>query len=122
MTTRIVDDWITGLSVGYRATDWTTDVSFDDYVSALFDWDIKTIVRNETPIGAIFSRDGEVHVSILPEWRRRWLTKGLLAELTAMTTTTRVTPGHEHMYAVLDRLGFKPDGEGGLTREHVNGH
>lgn len=122
MTTRIVDDWVTGLSVGYKATDWTTDVSFDDYVSALFDWDIKTIVRNEAPIGAIFSLDGEVHVSILPEWRRRWLTKGLLAELTAMADKTRVTPGHEHMYAVLDRLGFKPDGEGGLTREHVNGH
>lgn len=122
MTTRIVDDWVTGLSVGYRATDWTQPMSFDDYVSALFDWDIKTIVRNETPIGAVFLLDGEVHVSILPEWRRRWLTKGLLAELTAMTTKTRVTPGHEHMYAVLDRLGFKPDGEGGLTREHVNGH
>jgi len=113
MTTRIVDDRELALKIGYAATSWQQPVTYEQHVDIAKDWDVRLIERNGTPIGAVFSKDGEVHCSILPEWRRKWLTKGLLKQLTAAPNFyTRVDAGHDYMYGILTRLGMKrrPDG------------
>lgn len=114
MTTRVVKDRETALRIGYVATDWNYPITFAEHVARAKDWNVDVIERNGQPIGALFiSSDGEVHVSILPEWRRKWLTKGLLKQIVDHPTFyTRVDDGHDYMYGILARLGMvsRPDG------------
>lgn len=117
MATRLVDDRDTALKIGFQATDWSIPISYADYTDVLQTWEVKAIVRNDTCIGAAYFKDGEFHVSILPEWRRRWTTRGVLAELFAHENAhTRVMPGHEYVYGILDRLGFKARDDGALVK------
>lgn len=113
MATRIVDNRKLGLEIGYVATSWQRPISYEQHVDIAKDWDVKVIDRDGQPIGALFAKDGEVHCSILPEWRRRWLTKGLLKQIIAHPNFhTRVDDGHDYMYDILARLGMRrrPDG------------
>lgn len=108
MTTKIVDDRRVGLIVGYWATDWSHEISFDDYADRLKDWIIRVIERDGEPIAAVYTKGDELHVSVMPQWRGKWLTKGLLKELfDGKRVTTRVSPGHDYMYSILHRLGFR---------------
>jgi hypothetical protein len=116
--TELVENRELALRVGYEATDWTTPISFEQYLLMMADWDVKAIVRDDKCIGAAYFNGDELHVSILPEWRRKWATKGLLSALFAKDrVTTRVMPGHDYMHGVLQRLGFiQHDGH------YVRGH
>jgi GNAT superfamily N-acetyltransferase len=123
VTTELHHDRELGLRTGYAATDWGFPISFDDYCRAVEDWEIKTIVRDGVCIGAAYRKGDEIHVSIVPEWRRKWVTKGLLRALfTGPRVTTQVAAGHDYMYDILNRLGFKPTGNGMLVKENSNGH
>jgi hypothetical protein len=113
VSTELVDDRDTALAVGYVATDWTHVVPFDAYCEALEPCRVQAIVRNQQCIGALYRLGDEVHVSVLPDYRRRWASKGLLKQIfSGARVTTRVVPGHEYMYDILTRLGFvqMPDG------------
>ncbi len=113
MTTRIVNDRETALRIGYAATDWAYPISFDQHVVSAEGWNVNVIERDGQPIGAMFEKDGEVHCSILPEWRRKWLTKGLLRQIIDRPQFhTRVDDDHDYMYGILARLGMvsRPDG------------
>jgi hypothetical protein len=113
MTTRVVENRDLALKIGYAATDWNYPITFDEHASRAEGWEVRLIERDGNPIGAIFEKDGEVHCSILPEWRRRWLTKGLLRQIVGGPAFhTRVDDGHDYMYGILERLGMTrgPDG------------
>lgn len=111
------------MSVGYRATDWSGPLDFSDYLNALNDWTVEAIMRGDECIGAVYRKGEEIHVSIVPEWRRKWVTKGLLKQLFAgQRVTTRVTPGHEYMYGILERIGFRKTDDGALVLEKHHGH
>lgn len=117
--TKLVDDRETGLRIGYLATDWNTSVSFDVYRNAMENWKIQTIVRDNQPIGAVYRKNDELHVSILPEWRRKWVTKGILRELfNRPKIVTQVATGHDYMYGILHRLGFKPTTSNWMVKEN----
>jgi hypothetical protein len=118
LTTQIVENRNEGLKVGYEATDWSNKISFDDYVKSLENWTVKTIEKNGQPIGAVYLKNDELHVSVKPEWRRKWLTKNLYLELfVGKKVTTRVTKGHDYMYDILRRLNFRDDGTGLMVKE-----
>lgn len=117
MATVLADDRNTALRVGYAATDWSVPVDFEDYAAAMKPWTIRAIVRDGECIGAVFRRDDEVHVSVLPKWRGVWATKGLLRQiLNGPRVTTKVSQGHDHMYGILGRLGFKSGENGSLIK------
>ena len=116
MTTILTDDRETAVRVGYFATDWTYPIDFDRYVNAVKDWDIKAINRDGECIGAVYTKDGERHVSVVPEWRCKWITKGLLRQLLDGAEKTKVTPGHEHVYGMLRRLGYRSTDDGSLVK------
>ena len=119
MTTHIADDRATGLRIGFEATDWSVPMDEATFRMCMEGWRVQTLMRDNQAIGAVFRRGDELHLSILPGWRCRWATKGLLRELFAnQTTRTRVTPGHEYMYDILTRLGFVEL----PTGEFVKGH
>jgi hypothetical protein len=114
-----VDDRETGLQVGYLATDWKNLVSFDVYKNAMMEWKIQTIMRDNQPIGAVYRKDDELHVSVLPAWRCKWITKGVLRELfNRPKIVTRVAAGHDHMYGILGRLGFKQTADNWMVKEN----
>ena len=114
MTTQLTDDRDTALAIGYVATECGERISYADYRATLEDWRVRALERDGRPIGAVYSRGDEIHVSVLPDHRRRWATKGVLKQLFAgARVTTTVVPGHEYMYDILKRLGFvqMPDGQ-----------
>lgn len=117
MPTVLMDDRETGLAIGYAATDWSSFVDYEAYEAALKDWTVKTIVRDDTPVGAAYFKDGEVHVSILPEWRKKWATKGVIAQLFAGEKAfSRIAPGHDYMFDIFRRLGFNVYNDGIVAR------
>ena len=117
MTTRIVDNREAALPVGYAATDFNYSLTYEDYLEIAASWDVQAIMRGDEIIGAIFTKDGEVHVSILPKWRRKWLTKSLLREIVDRPDFfTRVDDGHDYMYDILARLGMKSRSDGTIGR------
>ena len=118
MTTKIVNDRGLGLKIGYAATDWAQPIEYEDYEGIASDWQVSVLIREQEPIGVIFKRDGETHVSILPKWRRRWATKGLLKEILSDMRYTKVADGHDFMYGILERLGFRRQPDGTVAREN----
>lgn len=122
MSTCIIDDRTTALRVGYESTDWSVPISFDDYESALSDWVVQALLRDGEVIGAVFTKDGEFHFSVRPEWRKRWATKGLLRAVLEKSTHTQVSPGHEYMSDILKRLGFTEQPDRMFVKETCHGH
>jgi hypothetical protein len=123
MSIRLVDDRETALRIGYDATEWSTPVDFEAYEKGLEDWAVKLVVRNEQPVGAMFSRDDEIHFSILPKWRKKWLTKQFLRDLfDNRRIVTRVTPGFDNITEQLERLGFEMRPDGLLVKEAHRGY
>lgn len=95
------------LRVGYKATDWTHRPSYRDYVSGLKAWTVRLLARKSEPIGAVYTKGPEFHVSVLHEWRGRWATRGILKKIIPQPfAMTRVSPGHEHVGDLLKRIGF----------------
>lgn len=120
MPTQLITDREQALRVGYAATDWSRPVPYDEYLRAVEDWEVQCIQRDGECIGTVYRhpRTGEVHVSVLPPWRRRWVTRGLLRQiLSGPRVLTRVSPGHDYMYDILHRLGFRPTAGGYLVKE-----
>lgn len=115
MTTEIVDDRELAKTIGYWATDWSPPMSYEDYENFVKDWQLTVLIRDGEPIGTVFRKDGETHVSILPHWRKRWASRGLLKRIMADTRFTRVDVGYDFMYGVLERLGFQRQPDGTLT-------
>lgn len=96
------------LAVGYTATDWKTRPSFQEYVQLLQGWTVEAIEADGRVIGAIYSKDGEMHVSVLKPWRKRWANKRIVEQIKQRMERTTITPGHEqYMGPILERLGFK---------------
>ena len=120
---RFVDDRETALQVGYEATDWTEKPDFDRYVAALEGWTVRLMVRGNEPVGTAYTQGAEFHVSIRPEWRGLWATRSVLKALIQRPLSiTRVTPGHEHVNGLLERLGFEHRGDGLFVKEDPHGH
>ena len=118
MSTQLLDDRDAALRVGYEATDWSAPISFENYCAGVKDWTISAIKRDGNIIGAVYKKDDELHISVLPEWRKKWLTKSLWKNFfQSGRVTTKVTLGHDYMYDVLKRLGFKESVSGMLIKE-----
>ena len=109
------------LKIGYEATDWLKVPGFEEYTEFMDEWTVELLVRNGEPIGAIYTRGPEFHISTLPEWRGRWATRSILKRIIPRPLAiTLVTPGFEHVGNYLVRLGFERHGIY-YVREH-HGH
>lgn len=96
------------LKVGYLATDWGAVPPYRLYVDALEDWTIRLMTKDGETIGAVYTNGPEFHVSVLPEYRGRWATRGLLKEIIPQpVAVTRVAEGHDRIGGILERLGFE---------------
>ena len=96
------------LRVGYVATDWNAAPPYGIYEDALSDWTVRLMTKDGEPIGAVYTRGPEFHVSVLPGFRGRWATRGILKEIIPRpVAVTQVAYGHDHIGGILERLGFE---------------
>lgn len=124
--TELVPDRETALRVGYEASDWAATVSFFNFETFFAPWECYAVVRHETCVGACFfhPESCEMHFSILPGWRKKWLTRDLLKRILAMPyIKTKVYncsgpdgEGYDFMYGVLERCGFTQQDDGFFVR------
>ena len=85
------------------------DYSLDEIEESVKDWEILTVVRQGKPIGMCMVKDKEIHFCILPEYRGKWLTKGLLKEISQLDFEyTTVPEDNLKSQAFVERMGFKP--------------
>ena len=77
------------------------------------EFDICPIKSDDETIGMLMIRGPEVHVAILPEYRRRWLTRGLIHEVLDGIENeygyclTSCFSDEERNIDFITRLGFK---------------
>jgi hypothetical protein len=96
------------LKVGYLATDWNAAPPYRLYADALEDWTVRLMTKDGETIGAVYTNGPEFHVSVLPGFRGRWATRGILKEIIPRpVAVTRVAQGHERIGGILERLGFE---------------
>lgn len=116
MTTVITDDRKAALAVGYIATDWTSRITYAEYKRLMADWLVRAIVCDGVCIGAVYSRGGEVHVSVVRNVRGKWATRGLINQIFSGNSKTKVAKGHDYMVGILKRLGMVEDDHGYFHR------
>ena len=92
------------------------EFTFDDMVDMLGHWRIRGIFDQGKCIGVVADHEGVVHVSILPEFRKRWATRNVLKEAIqgAMIdgkASTYLLSGDDYRAKFAERLGFMKTAE-----------
>lgn len=122
MTTWLSDDREAALRVAYDIHKDELEIhdktrgEFEDFLA---DWTVQAIVRDDEVIGARYTRDGRLHVSVHPNWHGRWMTRGILKQIFDMprVIVTRMPPENP-VYGLLTRLGFTDIGGDTMVREN----
>lgn len=72
------------------------------YFQAASDWTVEAVCCGAEVIGALFSKDGVIHVGIVPAWRNRWASRRLIREMLKRGTKTQYMRGDDVSF--LDRV------------------
>lgn len=74
----ITNDRIEALKAGWEAlSERAPDIEGNNFDG----FDIRAFKKNDVVIGMLMTRGPELHVAILPEYRRRWLSAGLIRDV-----------------------------------------
>jgi GNAT superfamily N-acetyltransferase len=75
------------------------------YRAACEGWRVIAVVADSV-IGALFARDGVIHLGIVPEWRGRWASRRLIREMLSYGKTTTLLPNEADSRDFIGRIGF----------------
>jgi GNAT superfamily N-acetyltransferase len=70
-------------------------------------WRVIAVVESKSVIGALFVRDGVIHIGIVPEWRGRWASRRMIREMLSYGKKTTVGGDELECLSFVQRLGFK---------------
>lgn len=70
----------------------------DAYLSACAGWAVDAVCCGAEVIGALFHKDGLIHLGIVPAWRGRWASRRVIREMLQRGTKTEILP--------IDDVGF----------------
>ena len=62
--------------------------TWNQWQAACEPWQMVCIRADDEPIGAVFLKDGVVHVGIVPAWRGRWASRRIIREILSHGTET----------------------------------
>lgn len=68
-------------------------------------WQVIAVVADRV-IGALFAKDGVIHLGIVPEWRSRWASRRLIREMLGYGRSTTLLPCETECKAFVRRIGF----------------
>lgn len=88
----------------------------NDYQEFCKSWQVVAICSDAEVIGALFARNGVIHVGIVPEWRGKWASRRLIREGLAYGTNTTVLDSEPDCIEFVSRIGFKKEGESYVHR------
>lgn len=80
------------------------------YRQACDGWDVIAVCDGEKVIGAFFAKDRVVHIGIVPEYRGRWVTRGLIREMHKYGDRTTLLPGESSDF--VEKIGFHREESG----------
>jgi hypothetical protein len=83
------------IAAGWRAYAEHVPAHRDDYLRACEGWQVVAVVADDQPVGALFARDGVVHLGIVPEWRGRWASRRVIREIMSYGQCTEMQPGED---------------------------
>lgn len=75
------------------------------YRAACEGWRVIAVVADRV-IGALFARDGVIHLGIVPEWRGRWASRRLIREMLSYGKRTTLADGEDGPREFIGRIGF----------------
>lgn len=81
------------------------------YLKACEAWQVVAVCSGAEVIGALYVRDGVIHLGIKPEWRGRWASKRVIRQMLSYGTTTTVRPDEREQLEFIGRIGFVKAGE-----------
>lgn len=118
MATTLGNNRELALLIGYVSIEWPHFVPYKQYKSNFDGWTVRTIDRDGESIGAVYTKDGELHIAVLPPFQKRWATRSVLKEMFDMPKViVKPLTSDNPVYGYLIRLGFKDIGDNTLEKE-----
>jgi GNAT superfamily N-acetyltransferase len=81
------------IEAGWRAYAEHVPTHRDAYLRACAAWQVVAVVDDGKPVGALFAKDGVIHLGIVPEWRGRWASRRVIRDMLAYGKRTEMAPG-----------------------------
>ena len=81
------------------------------------EFELKPVLRNSKVVGCFLVKGNEIHVAILPEYRKRWFSKKVFKDLVEELVKkygfvkTSVVEGNDKGLDFITRIGFVKKGE-----------
>ena len=75
------------------------------------DWLVIAVCDDDKVIGALYARDGVIHLGIVPEYRKQWASKRVIRSMLAYGNRTNVRDGSPERIEFANRLGFVRQGD-----------
>lgn len=86
------------------------------YRAACQSWKVVAVCSDSEPIGALFVRNGTIHLGIVPTYRGKWASRRVIREMLSYGTTTTVLDSEPDCIEFVGRIGFKKEGESYVIR------
>ena len=105
------------LKVGHKAAE--IDMSFPEFKKMLMDWKIEPVFVDDKLAGMYAVKNTEVHFCVLPDFRGKWLSKGLINDVFMPIlerygfVTTAVPDDKPQGHGLVKKFGFNPIGRKG---------
>lgn len=94
------------IEAGWTAYQERTPDMREAYLQACEEWQVIAVVADGV-IGALFAKDGLIHLGIVPEWRGRWASRRLIREMLSYGTATTLLPDEHECADFVRRIGFE---------------
>lgn len=72
-------------------------------------WKVVAVCSGKEVIGALFSKDGVIHIGIRPEWRGKWASRRIIGQMLSYGKKTDLMPGEDPEF--IERIGFSKIGD-----------
>lgn len=68
------------------------------YLKACEGWDVVAVQEEGKTVGALFAREGVIHLGIVPEARGRWASRRVIKEMLSYGTRTEFGPQDDERF------------------------